>query len=56
MNHALILAEKLAREHDLSDVELLELLESRDSKTALFLQQQARCVSVFMATGCLSVG
>lgn len=42
MNHALILAEKLALEHDLSDVELLELLESRDSKTALFLQQQAR--------------
>ena len=37
MNHALILAEKLALEHDLSDVELLELLESRDSKTALFL-------------------
>lgn len=42
MNHALILAEKLALEHDLSDTELLELLESRDSKTALFLQQQAR--------------
>ena len=42
MNHALILAEKLAREHDLSDIELLELLESRDSKATLFLQQQAR--------------
>lgn len=42
MNHALILAEKLAQEHDLSDIELLELLESRHSKAALFLQQQAR--------------
>lgn len=44
MSRALFLAEKLAREHDLPDDELLELIETRDETSTLYLQQQARAL------------